>query len=182
MKNIFTNDQLDEMTILIEKVADEKMGAQHTAPIVALLEQRFEETFKRLGEGGRKPAFWVQYHYLVDVVKNFIKCEQLADHGGHLSCIVFRMLDTFATAGHHQYAKGAWLHCQLMKQLKFLPKYKRFENFTAYGHHVVHYSCHDWSGTWCDICIEQRLIKATKSEGGLSRGIVILATNAGCKH
>jgi len=45
------------MTILIERVADEKMGAQHTAPIIALLEQRFEETFKKnLGEGGRTSA------------------------------------------------------------------------------------------------------------------------------
>ena len=59
MKNIFTDDELDEMTILIEKVADEKMGAQHTAPIIALFEQRFEETFKRLGEGVRTPALWV---------------------------------------------------------------------------------------------------------------------------
>ena len=56
MNNIFTDDELDEKTILIEKVADENMGAQHTAPIIALFEQRFEETFKRLGEGGRTPA------------------------------------------------------------------------------------------------------------------------------
>jgi len=35
------------------------MGAQHTAPIIALFEQRFEETFKRLGEGVRTPALWV---------------------------------------------------------------------------------------------------------------------------
>ena len=27
-----------------------------------------------------------------------------------------------------------------------------------------------WSDTWCDISIEQTLMKAAKSEGGLSRG------------
>ena len=27
-----------------------------------------------------------------------------------------------------------------------------------------------WSGAWCDICVEQTLMKAAKSEGGLSRG------------
>ena len=32
------------------QVADEKMRAQHTAPIIVLFEQRFEETFTRLGE------------------------------------------------------------------------------------------------------------------------------------
>ena len=58
-----------------------------------------------------------------------------------------------------------------MKQLETLPAYKEtFKSFTAHGNHVVRYSCHDWSGMWCDICIEQTLMKAAKSEGGLSRG------------
>ncbi|XP_014680947.1 PREDICTED: uncharacterized protein LOC106820867 [Priapulus caudatus] len=171
MKHAFTEEELAEMRTFMEKVADGKMGARHTAPIVAVFEQRFEETFKRLAKGGRTPALWVQYHYMVDVLKIFIKTERLADHDGHLSCIVTRMLDTFAAAGHHQYPKGARLYCQLIKQLETSPGYKEtLESFTAHGNHVVHYSCHDWSGTWCDICIEQRLMKAAKSEGGLSRG------------
>jgi len=36
--------------------------------------------------------------------------------------------------------------------------------------HAVHYSCYEWSGTWCDTCIEQKLMKVAKSEGGLTRG------------
>ena len=80
-------------------------------------------------------------------------------------------MDIFSAAGHHQYAKGARLHCQLMKQLQNLPSYKNaLESFTAHGNHVVRYSCHEWSGTWCDICIEQTLMKAAKSERGMSRG------------
>ncbi|KAI3378566.1 hypothetical protein SNEBB_000964 [Seison nebaliae] len=171
MKDAFTKEELGEMRTFMEKVADGKMGAKHTAPIVAVYEQRFEETFQRLAEGGRTPALWVQYHYMVDVIKIFIKSERLADHDGHLSCIVTRMLDIFSAAGHHKYAKGARLYCQLMKQLETSLQYKEiFESFTTHGNHVVRYSCHDWSGTWCDICIEQRLMKAAKSEGGLSRG------------
>ena len=46
----------------MEKVADEKTGAWHTAPIVAVFKQKIEETLKRLAEGGRTPALWVQYH------------------------------------------------------------------------------------------------------------------------
>ncbi|CAB4039507.1 Hypothetical predicted protein [Paramuricea clavata] len=58
-----------------------------------------------------------------------------------------------------------------MKQLQTTPRFKEiFERFTVYGNHVVRYSCHDRSGTWTDICIEQKLMKAAKSEGGLSRG------------
>uniref|UniRef100_UPI00358F51C3 uncharacterized protein n=1 Tax=Myxine glutinosa TaxID=7769 RepID=UPI00358F51C3 len=152
MKHAFTEEELSEMRTFMKMVADGKMGARHTAPKVAVFEQRFEETFKRLVEGGRTPALWVQYYYMVDVIKIFIKTERLADHDGHLSCIVTRMLDTFSAAGHHQYAKGARLYCQLMKQLETSPRYKEtFESFTAHGNHVVRYSCHDWSGTWCDI-------------------------------
>ena len=136
-----------------------------------MFQQRFDETFTRIANGGRTPALWVQYHYMVDVIKIFIRSERLADHNGHLSCIVTRMLDTFAAAGHHQYAKGARLYCQLTKQFETSPVYKEiFENFIAHGNHVVRYSSHDWSGTLCDMCIEQRLMKAAKSEGGLSRG------------
>lgn len=127
MKHTFTEEELGEMRTFMEKVADGKMGARHTDPVVALFEQRFEETFKRLAEGGRTPTLWVQYHHMVDVIKMFIRTERLADHNGHLSCIVTRMLDIFAAAGHHQYAKGARLYCQLMKELETL------ECFTACG-------------------------------------------------
>ena len=97
------------MSTFMEKVADEKMGARHTALIVAVFEHRLEETFKRLAEGE------VQYHYMVDVIKIFIRTERLADQNGHLSCIVARMLDIFSAVGHHKHAKGARLYFQLMK-------------------------------------------------------------------
>lgn len=171
MKLAFTQKERDDMKAFMEKVADGKMGARHTDPVVVIFEQRFEETFKRLAKGGRTPALWVQYHYMVDVIKAFIRTERLADHDGHLSCIATKMLHIFAAAGHHQYAKGARLYCQLMKELEKMPTYKdTIEHFTAHGNHVVRYSSHEWSGTWCDICIEQTLMKAAKSQGGLSRG------------
>lgn len=98
------------MRTLMEIVGDGKMGARHTDPVIVVFEQRFEEIFKRLAKGGRTPALWVQYHYMVDVIKIFIRTEWLEDHNGHLSCIVTRMLDSFTAAGHHQCAKGAWLY------------------------------------------------------------------------
>ena len=171
MKDKFTTEELNEMRTFLEKVADEKMGARYTAPIVSVFEQRFKETFKSLAKGGRTPALWVQYLHMVEVIRVFIRMERLADHNGHLSCIVTEMLDIFAAAGHHQYAKGARLYCQLIKQLEASPAGKEvFQSFAVHGNHVVRYSNHEWSGTWCDICIEQKLMKAAKSEGGLSRG------------
>ena len=47
------------------------------------------------------------------------------------------------------------------------PEYREtFESFTAHGNRVVCYSCHEWSSTWNDICIERRLMKTAKLEGG----------------
>ena len=113
----------------------------------------------------------MEYHHMVDVMKVFIRTERLADHNGNLSWIVTKMLHIFLAAGHHHYAKGAQLYCQLMKELETLPVYKdTLQRLTAYGNHVVRYSSHEWSGTRCDICIEQTLMKAAKSQVGLSRG------------
>ena len=82
MKLAFNEEERCDMRAFMEKVADGKMGATHTHSIVAVFEERFEETFKRLAEGGRTPALWVQYHHLVDVIKIFIRTERLADHNG----------------------------------------------------------------------------------------------------
>ena len=85
MQLAFTEKECDDMRAFMEEVADGKMGARHTDPVVAVFEKRFEEIFKRLAEGGRTPALWVQYHHMVDVIKVFIQTEQLGDHHGHLS-------------------------------------------------------------------------------------------------
>ncbi|XP_061840899.1 uncharacterized protein [Nerophis lumbriciformis] len=84
MKHAFTEEELVGMRTFMEMVADGKMGASHTDPVVVLFEQRFEETFKRLAKGGRTPALWVQYHHMINVIKLFIRTERLADHDGHL--------------------------------------------------------------------------------------------------
>ena len=53
MKFAFTEEERGYMKTFMEKVGDGKMGARHTDPIVAVFEQKFEETFQRLAEGGR---------------------------------------------------------------------------------------------------------------------------------
>ena len=42
MKHAFTEEEPGEMRTFMEKVANGKMGARHTAPIVAVFEERFE--------------------------------------------------------------------------------------------------------------------------------------------
>ena len=45
------------------------------------------------------PTLWVQYHYMVDVIKICIRNDRLADQYGHLCCIVTRMPDVFLASG-----------------------------------------------------------------------------------
>ena len=56
MKVAFTEEERGDMKTFMEKVADGKMDARHSDPVVAVFEQSFEETFKRLAKGGRTPA------------------------------------------------------------------------------------------------------------------------------
>ena len=44
------------------------------------------------------------------------------------------------------------------------------ESFKSTGSHVVRYSSHECSGIWSDLCIEQTLMRTSKSNGGLSGG------------
>jgi len=48
MKLAFTEEELSDMRTFMEMVATVKMGAKQTDPIVAVFEQRFEETFKEV--------------------------------------------------------------------------------------------------------------------------------------
>ena len=98
-----TEEEPGDMKTVMEKVADGKMGARHSDPVVAVFEQMFEETFKRLAKGGRTPALWMAYHHRVYVMKVFIRTERLADHNGYLSCIVTKILHIFNATGNHHY-------------------------------------------------------------------------------
>ena len=82
----------------MEKVPNEKVIAKHTAPIVAVFKQKFVENFKRLAEGARTCALWVQYHYMVNVIKIFIRNERLANYNAYGTFPV--LLEIFSAAMH----------------------------------------------------------------------------------
>ena len=79
------------------------------------------------------------------------------------------MLPIFAAAGRGQYAKALRLYLELM--LVYNVKYgSLIKTFKVIGLHTVRYTDHEWSGVWTDLSIEQRLMKAAKSSGGLTGG------------
>ena len=86
----------------------------------------------------------------------------------HLSTTA-RMLPFFAAAGRGQYAKAHLLYLEQM--VVYDVQYGALiKTFKVAGLHTVLYTDHEWSGLWTDLSIEQRLMKAAKSSGGLTGG------------
>ena len=80
------------------------------------------------------------------------------------------MLDIFAAGGYHSYAKAARLYVQMiLKYGEGSPEQQAvIESFKMTGSHVVRYWSHEWSEIWSDFCIEQTLMRTSKSNGGFS--------------
>ena len=89
-------------------------GSIETPDIVTVPKERIAAKLRSLTESGGKPALQVWYYEKIDLIKSFIRSERISDNNDHLSCII-GMLNTFAAAGHHRYAKGARLYVQLMQ-------------------------------------------------------------------
>jgi hypothetical protein len=79
------------------------------------------------------------------------------------------MIDLFAAAGHRNYAKSARLHLQQMLELETTYPWV-YTNLSEHGYHTVRRSDRFWAGLWTDLVIEQFLMRALKSKGGLTRG------------
>ena len=113
--NAFTDEEMAAMEISVNNVSENHTGIDsNDIPIAEMLQRKIKSVFQEKNKAGRTPALWFLYHHMVDTIKIFIRAERIADFSLHLSCITNRMLDMFAAAGHHHYAKAARLYVQLM--------------------------------------------------------------------
>ena len=173
VSNSFTEEEVFSMKNVVETVNKIEDGVNDVDfPIVEAIKTKIRDIFIQCKNSGRTAALWSLYHDMVDTIKIFIRAERLADFSLHLSCITNRMLDPFASAGHHHYAKAARLYVQRMLAYEkgSIEEKAVIANFKEDGSHVVRYSNHKWSGIWTDLCIEQTLMRTSKSNGGLSGG------------
>ena len=116
----------------------------------------------------RTAKLWVQYMNYIDVIKFFMRAERCGNWNDHLTA-VSKMLNLFAAAGHYNYAKCARLYLQMMRNLKRDHPWL-YEQFAVKGYHCVRRTDKYWAGLWTDLTIEQTLMRAIKSNGGLTRG------------
>ena len=110
------------------------------------------------------------YYTLVLKIKNFILAERIHNHDLHLATVVDMLLLLLLLAIHTtQYTKGARLYVQIMQRNR--TTYTSAKNiFQVHKLHSVRYNKFEWSGIWTDLSIEQTLMRAIKSRGGLTGG------------
>ena len=110
---------------------------------------------------------WLQYMKMVEIALSFLKAERTGDWQLHLDTCR-QMLPYFASPGHYHYFKSTYLYLQTMYQLPMTHPnmYEHFQN----GLHVIRRSDHFWAGLSTNLVIEQTLMCALKSSGGLTRG------------
>lgn len=110
---------------------------------------------------------WLEYQSMVTLLCKMVHADRIGSWKLHLEA-VHDSLAIFAAAGHTNYLKTAYLYIQNMLQRgeKNPRLYAAFQK----GLHVVHRSDTSWSGLGSDLVIEQVLMRALKTTGGLTRG------------
>lgn len=81
---------------------------------------------------------------------------------------VYKMLPVFAATGHAHYAKCGRIYLQQM--LELLHNHPQMHKQFLDGNHTVRRSDRYWAGLSMDLVIEQTMMRAVKSRGGLTRG------------
>ena len=139
--------------------------------IAEIFQGKIKRIFQQPDNAGRTPALWSLYHKMVETIIFLLCVERMADFSLHLSCITNRMFDVFAATGHRNYVKAAELYVEMMLSYgeSSVKQAAVIKSFRSNDSHVVCYSNHKWIGIWNEACIEQTLMKTSKSYGSLSR-------------
>ena len=109
LENEFSNEELADMTQLISRCRQRKLGSNLTNGITQQFDARTHSKLSELSKKGRMTKLWMMYHTLVLKINNFILAERIHNHDLHLATVV----DMLPTAGHTQYTKGARLYVQI---------------------------------------------------------------------
>ena len=131
------------------------------------IKREFMNKLEELSETSRTARLWVQFHKMVTIVKNFIRAEREHDWELHIAT-VSAMLTYFAACGHGHYAKASRIYLQTMVDLR--DDHPHIWSCCIRGAHTIRYSEKNWCAVWSDLAIEQTLMRAAKSQGGLSMG------------
>lgn len=159
------DDEIEEIRCAFEeRSADSKSSNELIEGLLNKINSRLEEVSKTSQTG----RLWINYWNLVNVVKLYVRAERTGDWVLHVYCVQ-KMIPIFYATGHNNYAKCSQLYIQQMQKFQNnYPEYYR--DFTENGLFTIRRSKKFWSGIWTDMVIEQSLMRAMKTTGGLTHG------------
>ena len=164
--------RIDDLLIEIENMTDaikeNKVVEMHEDSSLLKLRISLEEYKTLLGDSSRTAKLWLQYLYYIDIVRLFVRAERVGDWDLYLISVK-KMINLFAATGHINYAKCARLHLQNMLDLKNTHPWV-YERFRGGGLHTSRRSDKYWVGIWADLTIDQVMMRAIKTNGGVTRG------------
>ncbi|CAH1106781.1 unnamed protein product [Psylliodes chrysocephalus] len=164
LKEVDINDIMDaDLIVNIENILDKTLSYNDIKVSGALLD-KFNQKLKEYEERGPTATLWITYFIMVSITKEFLRAERMGDWKAHLKCVQ-EMLSYFHASGHFPYAKSAHLYLQDMQQLHNLINPEVYEKFFT-----VRRSDKLSCGTSTDMVIEQSMMKAMKTDGGIARG------------
>ena len=120
-----------------------------------------------LGTKSKTSKVWICYQNMIRKARNLLKGDRTSVWTHHLRA-VSDCLPIFAAAGHFNYLKCTYLYLMKMVSLESTKPevYALFQK----GLFVIRRTDNFWAGLSCDLVIEQALMRALKSRGGLTRG------------
>ena len=165
-----SEEQMMRLKSLFDRInenPDNAVSEVNESPELIMIQNLLDDHKENLRTASRTAQLWIQYIEYVGVLKLYIRAERTGNWPLHLYAVE-KMLNVFAATGHVNYARCARLYLQNMKNLhKTHPDL--YDNFCQ-GFHTVRRSDKYWAGLWTDLVIEQVMMRALKSRGGLSRG------------
>ena len=100
------------------------------------------------------------------LMRRFIRSERCGHWTLHLDT-VRETIPHFLPAGHLAYAKYAHLSLH-MSDLENKMTQDEFQEFSSSGSFTIIRSAKLWAGVWSDMTIEQVMMRAMKSSGGMA--------------
>lgn len=172
LKEVEMNDIMDaDLIVNIEHILGNTLSYNDIEiddGVSGALLDKFNQKLKEYEVRGPTAKLWIRYFCMVSIAKEFLKAERMRDWKAHLNCVK-EMLPYFHASGHFPYAKFAHLYLQDMEQLQNLINPEVYEKFSG-GFFTVRRSGKLSCGTSTDMVIEQSMMKAMKTDGGIARG------------
>ena len=169
---MLTREQVTEIfnlyAHLLDNSGSEVIEAVESSESMAELELLKCHLSAKLTGQFRTAKLWLQFMYYVETIRLFIRAERLSDWSMHETA-TSRTLNLFAARGHFNYAKSTRLYLQMIQELPDTHPWL-YEQFAIHSFQSVRRSDRAWAGIWTDLAIEQILMRALKSHGGLTRG------------